>query len=59
MKEVLTLKISDFLRIINVWNNLPYDIVNANTTNCFKNRLDRHLREYMYQRKITLYDHIA
>ena len=46
-------------RIINVWNNLPYDIVNANTTNCFKNRLDRHLREYMYQRKITLYDHIA
>jgi len=28
-------------RIIAVWNNLPNSIVNAESTNIFKNRLDR------------------
>jgi len=30
------------LRIISEWNKLPQDVVEAPSTNTFKNRLDRH-----------------
>ena len=30
------------LRVVNAWNSLPYDVVNAGTLNTFKNCLDRH-----------------
>ena len=30
------------LRIVNEWNKLPQDVVEAPSTNTFKNRLDRH-----------------
>ena len=33
-------------RIINAWNQLPEHVVNAETVNCFKNRLDRYIGEY-------------
>ena len=35
-------------RIINVWNNLPIDVVNSKTLNLFKNQIDVFLNEYMY-----------
>ena len=30
-------------RVINEWNKLPYDCVNASSVNMFKNRIDRYL----------------
>jgi len=30
------------LRIVNEWNKLPQDVVEASSVNMFKNRLDRH-----------------
>ena len=30
------------LRVVNEWNKLPQDVVDAPTINTFKNRLDRH-----------------
>ena len=30
-------------RVINEWNKLPNDCVNASSLNMFKNRIDRHL----------------
>ena len=30
-------------RVINEWNKLPNDCVNASSVNMFKNRIDRHL----------------
>jgi len=30
------------LRIVNEWNELPHDLVDAPSINTFKNRLDRH-----------------
>ena len=35
-------------RIVNVWNKLPDEIVNAPSLNCFKSRLDAHLRAELY-----------
>ncbi len=35
-------------RIVNLWNSLPADIVNAPSTNAFKNRLDKHWRHYQF-----------
>ena len=35
-------------RVVNVWNKLPDEIVNAPSLNCFKSRLDAHLREELY-----------
>ena len=35
-------------RIINNWNNLPKEAVNASSLNCFKNFLDKHFHEHMY-----------
>ena len=33
------------LRIANLWNSLPENVVEAPSTNTFKNRFDRHCRE--------------
>jgi len=30
------------VRTVNVWNSLPNEVVESNTTNTFKNRLDKH-----------------
>ena len=46
-------------RIVNVWNNLPYEVVNADTTNCFKNKLDKHMKQFIFTTNLTLYNHIA
>jgi len=35
-------------RVVNLWNTLPDQIVNAPTINAFKNRLDRHWKKYQY-----------
>ena len=36
------------LRVVKVWNSLPDSVVQAPTVNCFKGRLDRHLRDYKF-----------
>ena len=36
-------------RIINVWNNLPGNIVEASSLNCFKNKTDKYFKDYMYE----------
>ena len=38
-------------RIVNIWNSLPNWVVSANTTNTFKNRLDR-----FWQNQEIIYD---
>ena len=30
------------VRIVNIWNNLPENVVNSPNVNTFKNRLDKH-----------------
>ena len=35
-------------RVINTWNSLPYDIVNAPSLNSFKNKIDKHYTNVMY-----------
>ena len=30
------------VRIVNIWNNLPENVVNSSNVNTFKNRLDKH-----------------
>ncbi len=35
-------------RITNSWNMLPVEVVNAPSLNAFKNRLDKHWRQYRY-----------
>ena len=35
-------------RVIDDWNSLPGDVVNAPTLNCFKDRLDRFWSDYWY-----------
>ena len=30
------------IKIPTIWNRLPYDVVNCDTVNTFKNRLDKH-----------------
>jgi len=35
-------------RVVTAWNKLPQDVMTAETTNAFKNRLDRHWAT-MYQ----------
>jgi len=34
-------KYSFTVRIVNLWNSLPKNVVSANTVNTFKNRLDK------------------
>jgi len=39
-------------RVINTWNNLPANVVSLETVNSFKNALDRHFSNIMYQVKV-------
>ena len=32
----------------NLWNNLPSDVVSAPSVNAFKERLDKHWKEYCF-----------
>ena len=43
-------------RVVNLWNSLPSDIVNASSINLFKNRLDKHLSKHMYATNLSIYD---
>ena len=36
-------------RVVNAWNNLPADIVEAPSINSFKNRLDEHWSDSQYE----------
>ena len=36
-------------RVVNDWNNLPSEVVEAPNINCFKNRLDKHWAHKMYE----------
>ena len=44
-------------RITNLWNSLPENIVRAKTLNSFKNQIDKHLKDKMYQTDIDFSDH--
>ena len=35
-------------RVVNTWNNLNTDAVNADTTNSFKNKIDKHFKNIMF-----------
>ena len=41
-------------RIVNAWNNLPLTVVNSDTINTFKNRLDKHWKFLMYSSEIEI-----
>ena len=41
-------------RVINVWNNLPQDTVNAGSVNIFKNCVDKFFKELMYSTNIVV-----
>ena len=43
-------------RVTNLWNQLPSDVVNASSVNCFKNKINRLLQAYTFQTKIDIYD---
>ena len=36
------------VRCVQKWNSLPADVVQANTVECFKGRLDHHLGDVLY-----------
>ena len=42
-------------RITNLWNSLPVEIACAKNLNVFKNRIDVHLKDYMYVTNIKIY----
>src|SRR5664279_972649 len=37
------------MRVVNMWNSLPEDVVSAPSVNCFKGRFDRHCMDYRYR----------
>ena len=39
-------------RIVNLWNQLPYHVVNSPSVNVFKNRIDSLLQNHMYTTNI-------
>ena len=41
-------------RIINVWNNLPGNIVEAKSLNCFKNYIDIYFKDCMYDMNFNI-----
>ena len=49
-------KYSFTVRIVNLWNSLPENVVSANTVNTFKNRLDKFWsdRDLVYDYKADL-----
>ena len=36
------------VRVVNLWNSLPEEVIDAPTLNCFKNRLDKHWKHLTY-----------
>ena len=42
-------------RVVNVWNKLPENIVNSETLNSFKNKIDSHFMEYVFSNHINVY----
>ena len=55
-KCVNTQKYLEFFtnRIVSNWNNLPSDIVMADSVNSFKNKIDHHFRNLMYSTNLEL-----
>ena len=43
-------------RVVNLWNSLPSHIVNSESVNMFKNKIDRHLSRHMYDTKLSILD---
>ena len=41
-------------RIVNAWNNLSLETVNAPSVNAFKNRVDSELKRFMFEININL-----
>ena len=41
-------------RIINTWNALPNDVVNAMNVNCFKNEIDAYFKKYIFRTDLNL-----
>ena len=46
-------------RIVDLWNNLPLNVVNAESVNVFKNEIDNYLKTYMFSTNFSfnLYIH--
>ena len=42
-------------RIVNLWNQLPYHVVNSPSVNVFKNRIDSLLQNHMYTTNIDVH----
>ena len=40
-------------RVVNTWNNLTTDIVNADTTNSFKNKIDNYFKDIVFTIQIS------
>jgi len=51
-------KFSFSSRVVNIWNNLPDSVVDADTLNTFKNRLDKHWldQDVLYTFAVKLYN---
>ena len=41
-------------RIVNRWNRLPMHIVNADSLNSFKNKIDKHFSDIMFKTNIEI-----
>ena len=55
-KRVNTTQFLNFFtnRIVNPWNKLPPEIVNAGSVNSFKNCLDKYYKEHLYSIKLDI-----
>ena len=42
-------------RVVNLWNNLPADVANAQNLNSFKNKIDFLYEDFMYKTNLDLY----
>ena len=42
-------------RVVNIWNNLPPEVVSAPPTNSFKNQIDKLFNIHMYSTNLNLY----
>ena len=42
-------------RVVNLWNNLPMNVVTADNLNLFKSKIDLHLKDFMYTTNFDLY----
>ena len=41
-------------RVINYWNTLPKEVVNADSLNCFKNKIDDYFQEHKFSIKLAV-----